>query len=1718
MATLLVKVADSFDVNDVKDTLLSQHDYLEFVKTLRSFRTIRFSVADENATAENLESVRLTEGLQGATWDREFHVTDYDDGGEVLNVEYVGDEVEETDAQLQDTKNTRILATGSGGTIYVRVQNFTAGPRYTFSTSTSGPFNRISTFTGFLQGGTYTFDQSDSSNAGHPLRLSITPDGTWTAGGVIYSTGVTAAGTPGQSGAYTRIVIGSSTPSVLYWYNTNSSNYGNYNDSPARFGKFCVHDFWHLDRITKQNRSYMNGVYNSPEEGDGCDLYVIDTGVRGSSRPTGNNAALHPELYDPDNIVDLNGTSEQQAYRVYEVTGFQSGFNVSGYGANSNEDDQGHGTNCAICAAGIKAGVARKTKIYALKAFSSSGSGSLADIIDAYQAVIDHNDSGHPNYKGNTRPAVINASFGPTTPSGAFPYVEINESGQDAGFDLELYDEAEKVIVDNNIILVRSAGNGFTDASSRFAGPLQTRYVAGARSSGFSDNDVNYQDVNIKSISVGASDYNDRWADFSNYGSGTTTVAPGAHLTIPRYDWTANTPYTSTGNYGNISGTSFSGPIVAGIMCQWVTSNNYTLGTTDVPGLAKAFVRTSGPVSDISAVSSSAYPINTATEYKLPTDPFGTTSSSTALKISFPPAQSSVFLNKINKYIQFRVGASSLTVGGVNIKDESYQWHQITAQDPVNNTITITLQNPATGTATGGGSNNFMCIISDTHEFTDGPEFSNVTLYAELDSQEATHSGRAINNIPVHTGVDFDASSTNDVISKVMGMFNPFIPKTISWYTSAGDLTSGQGYDNGDSVNVQLGIQTIVSYASEPFTAREYSLSGDDISSTGLTFSTSSGVLSGTVTSSYQDLTFNITVTEVKSGESRSYSFQTNGTGVLVFITTQPVDQAIEAGAGTAAVFGPLQGYSSDGSTVTYQWQYSTDNGANWANVTQSDPAQGGHGGETTDTLTVADDFTFNGYQYRCILNSGTAVQTTTSNVATLSIYRTITVSSDPQPQSVVAPAAATFTIVASTADSATLSYQWRRSTTLNGTYFDISGATAPAYTTPATTYANDNSTFFKCNLSVDGSSSVLSTAAELTVTRTVVITTQPANATGSIGGTRTFSVVANTSDNVPGDLTYQWQLSIDDGSNWSNIAGATTNSYTTGTLTASEDDYRYRVLIAAAGAPTVTSDAAILQVETVSIAITLNPQPQTVNEGQTATFTANGNAVNSGINALVSSSFGISQWDSPAGGGNQFEDPEQQLLWDKTWAQIASDHTPSVTFQWQRSDDQGVNWSDINGATSNSYTTPNLTYGDDHDDRYRCKIDAVGADAPAFTSAALLTVFRTHSVQTEPSNQTGNEGGTATFTVVGQTSSGTQTFQWQRSDDTVNYSDISGATSASYTTPNLVFADDNESRYRCVLSLVGSQAPVTSTYAVLTVNRVITIDTQPTGQAVIEGNRATFTIAASITSGTVNYQWQISTDNGANWTNISGANSTSYQTEVLPFPTLNRKYRCVLSNTNAITVTSDAAALTVNEAEFVDPPSSVNVNVDADTGLTFNRQPTFNASAFNSQYAGSTHAASFWQIKRVSDNVIIYDTSAVTVPDLSQGDPINLTSFTVPVAVLDFDTLYQVAVKYKDNAGLTSPYSTPIQFQTPKVDQPEIQTITPAFNPTINVITPAIKTGYQHVTSDWQFSQSDQFTDIIHQSLGNSTNLLSYTLPGDVVVLPLTTYYVRVRFNVDVV
>ena len=78
-----------------------------------------------------------------------------------------------------------------------------------------------------VEGITYRFDQTDSSNLGKPFQFSTTPDGTW-GGGVIYTDNVTVVGTPGFSTeAYVEIKITSTTPDTLYYFSSNFADMGN---------------------------------------------------------------------------------------------------------------------------------------------------------------------------------------------------------------------------------------------------------------------------------------------------------------------------------------------------------------------------------------------------------------------------------------------------------------------------------------------------------------------------------------------------------------------------------------------------------------------------------------------------------------------------------------------------------------------------------------------------------------------------------------------------------------------------------------------------------------------------------------------------------------------------------------------------------------------------------------------------------------------------------------------------------------------------------------------------------------------------------------------------------------------------------------------------------------------------------------------------------------------------------------------------------------------------------------------------------------------------------------------------------------------------------------------------------------------------------------------------------------------------------------------------
>ncbi len=88
-------------------------------------------------------------------------------------------------------------------------------------------------------------------------------------------------------------------------------------------------------------------------------------------------------------------------------------------------------------------------------------------------------------------------------------------------------------------------------------------------------------------------------------------------------------------------------------------------------------------------------------------------------------------------------------------------------------------------------------------------------------------------------------------------------------------------------------------------------------------------------------------------------------------------------------------------------------------------------------------------------------------------------------------------------------------------------------------------------------------------------------------------------------------------------------------------------------------------------------------------------------------------------------------------------------------------------------------------------------------------------AITLQPSSTQGYEGLTVTFTVTA--TGGGLSYQWQKSDNSgVDWSDISGATSASYTTPTLVYATDNNDQFRCVVT--NSAGSDTSDAATLTV------------------------------------------------------------------------------------------------------------------------------------------------------------------------------------------------------------------------------------------------------------------------------------------------------------
>ena len=108
-----------------------------------------------------------------------------------------------------------------------------------------------------------------------------------------------------------------------------------------------------------------------------------------------------------------------------------------------------------------------------------------------------------------------------------------------------------------------------------------------------------------------------------------------------------------------------------------------------------------------------------------------------------------------------------------------------------------------------------------------------------------------------------------------------------------------------------------------------------------------------------------------------------------------------------------------------------------------------------------------------------------------------------------------------------------------------------------------------------------------------------------------------------------------------------------------------------------------------------------------------------------------------------------------------------------------------------------------------------------------------------------------------------------------------------------------------------------------ITINpAALSITTQPSNQSVTAGQTATFSVVA--TGSNLTYQWQQSTDNGSIWMNISSETSSSYTTQTATMVMNGYQYRCVVTG-NGGSVTSDAATLTVTAATV--PVTGVTLN-----------------------------------------------------------------------------------------------------------------------------------------------------------------------------------------------
>ncbi len=353
---------------------------------------------------------------------------------------------------------------------------------------------------------------------------------------------------------------------------------------------------------------------------------------------------------------------------------------------------------------------------------------------------------------------------------------------------------------------------------------------------------------------------------------------------------------------------------------------------------------------------------------------------------------------------------------------------------------------------------------------------------------------------------------------------------------------------------------------------------------------------------------------------------------------------------------------------------------------------------------------------------------------------------------------------------------------------------------------------------------------------------------------------------------SYQWQQSTD-GNTWSDISGATTTSYAIPT-TLTPGTYYYRVKVGSGG---ICAD-----VFTSAFQLIISPQPAV----GTASVSQTSICYNNPVTLSLSSYSG--------------------------------------NLQWMQSTD-GTNWTPITGGTTSPFTTPVLTQST----YFKAVVSSQGCN-PVESNVLQVTVLTSIGGTASVSGPTSfcDVAPSVVFNLTGYFGS----IQWQQSSDGNTWSNISGATSSTYTATNLT----TTTHFRAMVT--SGSCNEASNVITITVNPSPVAGTASANATdVCQNNTIVLSLSGYTTS--ANIQWQISTDGGSTWSNINGATYSPFSYLATNIGTL--QFRAVVSN-NCGSANSNTVIVTVNpapiagtanaSAQYACMGSSVNISL---TGYT---------------------------------------------------------------------------------------------------------------------------------------------------------------------------------------